>query len=843
LQLQGFQKILIHDLSKETFADMYAQTVSYGMFAARLNERSIGKEKFTRIKAAELIPQSNPFLRQFFHQIAGFDLDARICWVVDALADIFNCVSVEDILKEFEHSRKDPYIHFYETFLSAYDPKLKEKRGVYYTPFPAVQFIVQAVDDILQRDFGLSLGLADNKVDILEPALGTGTFLSAVIDKIYEKFAAQKGAWSAYCKEHLIPRLNGFEILMAPYAMAHFKLHMKLKETGYECTERLRVFLTNSLEQPATAIEELPFTPWLATEAREAGRIKQNVPVMVVMGNPPYSGESANRGCLEDLMADYKKEPSGDRLHEQNSKWLNDDYVKFIRYGQSLIEKNTDGVLAYINNHGFLDNPTFRGMRWELLRAFDTIYIFDLHGNVKKKESAPDGGKDENVFNIQQGVSINIFIKTGKKKDGELARVQHFDLYGMRELKYQFLLENTLATVKWQEVKPHSPQYFFVSKNLHKQMEYEKGFSINELFPVNSAGIVTARDAFSIQDTKKAIENTIKEFLQLDDETARARFNLGKDVRDWSVAGARRDLLRKQTADSAPPPYFDKNIVKISYRPFDIRWTYYTGRSKGFHCMPRGEVMQHFYKGDNIGLIAAKQCKDDFGVFVTKTIAGHKSCVAYDINTVFPLYLSPEANELDTAEKRRPNLNSEILQKITDCTTLCFTDEKSASAGTFCPIDVFDYIYAILHSPTYREKYREFLKIDFPRVPYPENAGQFFALAALGAKLRKIHLLEGVEPSQEIGMVQVDGSGEVEKVEYKADKVWINKTQYFDAVPPGVWNFYIGGYQPAQKWLKDRKGRVLDYKQLQHYQRILSALRLTGEVMAQIDEVAGEEEH
>jgi hypothetical protein len=454
-QLKSFRQYLIHDLPTKEFANIFAQTIAYGMFAARLNDRT--NSPFTRMKAAENIPKSNPFLKDFFRSIAAFELDERICWIVDALADLFNNVALEDLLKEFGKANQDPYIHFYEVFLTEFDPAQRKGRGVWYTPVPVVQFIVEAVDDVLKVEFNLQAGLADkskvtlpikqddgkskdiefHKVQILDPATGTGTFLAAVIDKIYEKFSNQKGMWDGYCTEHLIPRLNGFEILMASYAMAHFKLDMKLKETGYQwnTTNRLRVFLTNTLEDVPKSQLTLPFARWLETEAKEAGKIKRDVPVMVVLGNPPYSGESSNQ-TADDFLAEYKKEPvpnltqedKTDKLKERNAKWINDDYVKFIRFGQILVHKNKNGVLAYINNHSFLDNPTFRGMRFDLLRDFDKIYIVDLHGNAKKKETTPDGDKDENVFDIQQGVSINIFIKTEQSKKNEYAKVYHYDL-------------------------------------------------------------------------------------------------------------------------------------------------------------------------------------------------------------------------------------------------------------------------------------------------------------------------------------------------------------------------------------------------------------------------------
>lgn len=436
-QMMAFKEVLIHDISPKEFADAYAQTIAYGMFAARLHDPTL--PTFSRQEAAELIPKSNPFLRKLFNHIAGPDIDDRIKWIVDGLVEIFLACNVEEILKNYGKSTKmeDPIIHFYETFLSEYDPKLRKARGVWYTPQPVVNFIVRAVDHILKTEFDLPQGLADtsktkikveeqgreierevHKVQILDPATGTGTFLAETIKFIHKKFEGQQGIWSNYVETHLLPRLNGFELLMASYAMAHLKLDLLLTETGYTPTnnQRLRVYLTNSLEKYHNDTDTL-FASWLSTEANEANRIKRDTPVMCVIGNPPYSGESANKGnWIMERMEDYKKEPGGKtKLNERNPKWINDDYVKFLRYGQYYIEKNGSGILAFINPHGFLDNPTFRGMRWNLLQTFDKIYTIDLHGNAKKKETAPDGTPDENVFDIMQGVSINIFVKTGNK--------------------------------------------------------------------------------------------------------------------------------------------------------------------------------------------------------------------------------------------------------------------------------------------------------------------------------------------------------------------------------------------------------------------------------------------
>jgi hypothetical protein len=558
-QMIAFRQILIHDITPKGFADVYAQTIAYGMFAARLHDPTL--PTFSRNEAAELIPKSNPFLRKLFGYIAGPEIDDRIKWIVDSLVDIFLACNVEEILKNYGKQTKmeNPIIHFYETFLSEYDPALRKARGVWYTPHPVVSFQVRAIDEILKTEFNLPQGIADNskikikvnvqgnmveqevhRVQMLDPATGTGTYIAEVITLIYQRFKGQEGIWSNYVENHLLPRLIGFELLMASYAMAHLQIDLLLKETGYQPTreQRLKIFLTNSLEESHPDTGTL-FANWLSAEANEANRIKRDSPVMVVMGNPPYSGESANKGeWIMDLMEDYKKEPGGkEKLKERNPKWINDDYVKFIRYGQHFIEKNGSGILAFINPHGFLDNPTFRGMRWNLLKTYDKIYTIDLHGNSKKKETALDGSPDVNVFDIMQGVSINLFIKTGKKKPNELGKVFHFDLYGKREMKYDFLNENSLKTIPYKELTIVAPNYFFVNKAFDLKECFEKGFLLNELFILNNVGIVTANDSILIKDNREALIDSISENYS---------FKLDFDA-----------------------------IQKISYRPFDNKVIYY----------------------------------------------------------------------------------------------------------------------------------------------------------------------------------------------------------------------------------------------------------------------------
>lgn len=801
-QLDAFRKVLINDLTPQGFADIYAQTVAYGMFAARLHDNT--PDNFSRQEAANLIPKTNPFLRNIFQQIAGYDLDERIAWIVDDLINVFLATDVQKVMKNYSQKgiHRDPMIHFYEDFLKAYNPSLRKLKGVWYTPQPVVQFIVRAVDEILQRDFELSEGLADyskfvhevvneqyekgekkfkgksssptikqemHRVQILDPATGTGTFLAEVVNQIFDKFNGMQGMWQGYVNDHLLPRLHGFELLMASYAVAHLKLDMLLQQTGFnhaENSRRLKIYLTNSLEEVHPDTGTL-WAQWLSDEASAANRIKRDCPVMVMIGNPPYSGESQNKGeWIMRLLEDYKKEPGGKmRLNERNPKWINDDYVKFIRLAQNYVERNKCGIIGFINPHGFLDNPTFRGMRWNLLSTFDKIYTINLHGNYKKKEVCPDGSPDENVFDIQQGVSINLFIKTGEKKASELGKVYYYDLYGKREEKYDFLTNTPFSEVKYQELQPVAPMYFFVPKNFGLMDEYEKGVSISSLFSLGSMGITTGHD---------------KEMVSL--QSFKSDYNF-----------------------------------QYSYRPFDIRWINYDVKQ-----ITRANVMNNLKK-PNIALCLIKVNSSSDGLFKVLMSAGltDKTILSSKDNAnVFPLYLyTKEFGE----EKKNPNLKKEEWQKFND-----------AVGKETTPEEILAYIYAVLHSLSYRERYKEFLKVDFPRIPLPKTAKEFNRLTAIGQQLIDLHLMNNTQSWKCTTTFPEVGSQQVDFQKWKDGQVWINDKQYFGNVPESVWEFYIGGYQPAQKWLKDRKGHILSFDEIKHYLHIIHALEETMKLMKEI---------
>ncbi|MCL5103729.1 MAG: N-6 DNA methylase [Armatimonadetes bacterium] len=857
-QMEGFRLSLLPDLTEEQFADMYAQTICYGLFAAKCSTSDGGR--FNRLQAADDLPKTNPFLRKMSQQIWGYDLDDRLVWAVEDLVQLLARADMEAILRDFG---KDPVVHFYETFLAEYDPKMREARGVYYTPEPVVSYIVRSVDHILRTDFGLPDGLADcskvriptsdgegvHKVQILDPATGTGTFLHGVIDRIHESHTGNQGMWSAYVREHLLPRVFGFELLMAPYAVAHMKLGLQLQNTGYDfrAAERLEVYLTNTLEEAFRAVGPNLFAQQIVEEANSASKVKRDTPVMVVLGNPPYSGHSANRSwVMEDkkrvptfigkLIRDYY-EVDGAPLGEKNPKWLQDDYVKFIRFAQWRIDRTGHGVLAFITNHGYLDNPTFRGMRQSLMKSFDDIYILDLHGNSKKKEKAPDGGEDKNVFDIQQGVAIGIFVKRADAGNRP-AKVKHAHLWGPREKKYEWLGEKNVARTDWTELTPSASSYMFVPQDDDLRSEYEAGCKVSEAVRLCSLGLNSHRDHFAVDFDRNVLINRVERFLDAaTDAECYDRFGLTRNS-DWSVEQS-RNCLRST-------PGWRGDVIKCLYRPFDFR---YCLLSECVMDRPRLDLNCHA-KQQNCSLVITRQTREPFAALMTDVVCGqHKIVAAYDGSYIVPLYLYPtvgrtaslfdEDGPSDAPGDRKLNLSTEFIADFSSKLGLTFIPDGKGDRGkTFGPEDVFSYMYAVFHSPTYRTRYAEFLKIDFPRLPLTSSPALFRELCALGNELVGLHLMEkrGTKPPG----YPIKGDNIMENVRYvdlAPGRVWINNTQYFDGVPPEVWNFHVGGYQVCRKWLIDRKGRTLTYDDLSHYQGIVAALGDTIRIMGRIDEV------
>ncbi|CAM3512240.1 type ISP restriction/modification enzyme [Deinococcus frigens] len=901
--LDSFRKTILPGLTHEDFADMYAQTLAYGLFAARVQHaRTPGKTLFTRRDAAHNIPKTNPLLQKLFYTLTGPELDEEpYVTLVDDLAGLLAHAAIDQILAEFgtQVREEDPIVHFYETFLAQYNPRLREQRGVYYTPTPVVDYIVRSVDALLKRDFGLSDGLGDTqkttvttsdasgqprqfsapRLLITDPATGTGTFPYQIIKLLRERYAAGEnaGQWPAYVREHLIHALYGFELMMAPYAIAHLKLSMELggldlpDDTAEEQEERqalsvnlkrrLNVYLTNTLEDPQNEIQQLsgPFRA-ISDEAQAAGKIKADYPIMVVLGNPPYSGNSANKNeWIDDLLKGIRRdaggkemkgrriegnyyEVDGQPLGERNPKWLQDDYVKFIRWAQWRVEQTGAGIVAFITPHGYLNNPTFRGMRQSLSRTFDDIYVLDLHGNANKKEKAPDGSKDENVFDIRTGVAIGLFVRKPGATGPRTGQIHRADLWGEREGKYGWLAEQDVMTANYAELKPSKPMYLWV-----EERQTPLGTSIAEIFGAASAGIATARDDFVVAIDSNGYLEKILEFSKMDIEVAREKFELGKDSRDWQVKLAQSDVQGAA---------HHLEITEYNYRPFDTRYTIFTGNTRGIMCMPRPETSRNM-RHPNIALLANRAVEDSScgfnHVFVTDKITDLHSLSLKEANYFFPLYLYPPPSEglglhaydfpVD-AKGRTPNLSKAFIEALSAAIELQFAPdgETGGDKTQYTPEDVFHYIYAVLHSPSYRTRYADFLRSDFPRVPLPDTAARFRALAALGAELAGLHLLK---TAPKLGGFPKAGDNEVVKgyprftppeTGESVGKVMISPHQWFTGVPPEVWAFRVGGYQVAEKWLKDRRGRVLSFEDVQHYQRTLGALAGTLGLMARVDE-------
>ncbi len=829
----AFHQYLISGLTEADFADLYSQTVTYGLFAARTRSTN----GFNRKLAYDNIPRTIGILKDVFRFISQEDLPEKMEWIIDDISEVLAKTKVNEILHKFyeEGKGKDPIIHFYETFLAEFDPKTRERRGVYYTPEPVVSYIVRSLHKILKDEFGRKDGFADNSVTVLDPAAGTLTFLAEAAKLAVKEFVEKygEGGKQKLIKEHILKNFYAFELMMAPYAIGHLKMGFLLEELGYKLTkdDRFKLYLTNTLEMEELTQTELPGMASLSEESRLAGKVKKDQPILVILGNPPYSGHSSNVG--EWISKEIKEyfQIDGKPLGEKNPKWLQDDYVKFIRFAQWKVDEAGEGVIGLITNHSYLDNPTFRGMRQSLMKSFDEIYILDLHGNSLKKEECPDGSDDKNVFDIRQGVAIVLFIRRQNSKAG--CKVYHSDVWGLRDAKYDWLEKKDKGTTEWKKIIPKSNAYLFVPRDDRLFKLYEKFLNVIDVFSSNNIGLFTARDKLTIGWTKEETWLTTSSFAKMDVELARLSFGLGKDVKDWKVVLAQKDL-----SDSG----LDKKmIVPILYRPFDVKYTYYTGRSRGFHCRPRFNIMRHMLK-KNVGLCIGRAGQVVGGqkpwnvVYVSENIV--------DLNLfyrggelLFPLYIYPDSDKHDlfsskeNKQKKQTNLSPKVVVGL-----------KKQFKKAPKPEQILYYVYSVLYSNTYRTKYSGFLKIDFPRVPFTKNYELFLKMSELGKTLVNLHLLKLV--SRPISKFPIKGDALVEKLKYeeKEERVYINNEQYFDSVANEVWEYQIGGYQVCHKWLKDRKKRKLSLEDIKHYCNIVTALKETIEIQKEIDKLYPEVE-
>ena len=817
---QAFQQYLIAGLTREDFADMYAQTVTYGLFAASTRHNG----GFTRKAAFDNIPATIGILRDVFRFISLEEPSEQLSWIIDDISEVLSVANVKKLLHRYfvEGRGSDPVVHFYETFLAQYDPNEREQRGVYYTPEDVVGYIVRSLNLILKQYFEKADGFACQNVTVLDPAAGTLTFLAETAKTAVNEFSVNYGSGGKdqLIKNHILKNFYAFELMMAPYAVGHLKMGFLLEELGYELhkDDRFKLYLTNTLELEDLAQSALPGMSSLSEESHSAGKVKKEQPILVVLGNPPYSGHSANKGkwISKEIREYYKVD--GKDLGEKNPKWLQDDYVKFIRFAQWKIDQAGEGVLGFITNHSYLDNPTFRGMRQSLMNSFDHIYILDLHGNSKKKEKCPDGSKDQNVFDIQQGVAIIIAVK----KPGLEKKISHADLWGLREDKYTWLKTHYIDNTTWKRISPKSEFYFFVHRDERQLSRYGQLPKLTEIFPVNSVGIVTSRDKFAIDADKEELKRRIRMFRDgnLSDEMIKKAFDL-KDKANWKVKEARKRIRNEED--------WEKSVLSILYRPFDTQWIFYHDaviertRKEIMHnmmhentslCIGRAGQVVGLEQPWNVAFCA--ETVEDFNLFYRGG------------NVNFPLYLYPAEDLYNGGEKyqRDVNIDKSLLDKLAKT-----YGRKSSPETILC------YIYAVLYCNVYRNRYAEFLKSDFPRIPFTADPGLFSKMARYGGNLIELHLLKSKKLEKSAIKFHGRGDRRIDKPEYDSEKklVKINPKQYFGSLSDKIWQYQIGGYQVMDKWLKDRKGKCLGLKDIKHYCKMATALKETVAAQKKID--------
>ena len=869
----AIKEALIHDLSTDDFVDMYAQTISYGLLTARIS-RPAG---LVADNLADMVPVTNPFLKDMletFLKVGGrkgkIDFDEL---GVNEVVQLLRDADMEAVLRDFgdRNPQEDPVIHFYELFLKEYDAKKRMQRGVFYTPRPVVSFIVRSVHETLQKEFGIEDGLADtitwgdmarrNKaltipqgtspnhpfVQILDPATGTGTFLVEAIDVIQKTMEGRwkkqghmplefQRMWNEYVPKHLLPRLHGFELMMAPYAIAHMKIGLKLYETGYEfkSSERAQVYLTNTLEEPKDFSDRFEFdVPALAHEARAANTVKLSSVDTVVIGNPPYSKLSQNRNkWIDSLMEVFKVSIKNEEVQRQA---LSDDYVKFLCYASHRLSRSGVGVLGMITNNGYLDGPLFRDMRSHLVEQFNGLSILNLNGDSRKRASDQ---VDENVFDIQQGVAVFIGAGTASRDD---QRTFYGSQTGLRNTKFAFLISQSARQACATPISPSPEQYYLLPRESSLPKEWQFATPITEIFaggtragrmlPFNGAALATRHDEFAIAYTKSELVEKIRTFLdkKLSREDVEGRFRL------CTSSHFDFDRARRVKEDQAV-----ESIRPILYRPFDSCWVVYHPLLIG---EPRPDVMHHLLH-KNLALLTTRRVtgRPYDNVFVTDGLVEYKAAT-HDRNTqVFPLYLY--RNEIRDGAAllwgnegkggRRPNLSDGLFSTL--------SKQYGSRSGELDPDAILSYIYAVLYSPSYRLRYAAQLGEDYARVLWPHDRELWLKLSELGGNLIALHLLKSPKLDEIANIYSGPLRPEVEKVSYARKTVWLDKEQTcgFKGVPEAVWEFHIGGYQVCEKWLKDRKGRTLSKGDIDHYNKIVVALSDTIRLMKKIDEVIDE---
>ncbi len=829
---ETFKSFVFHELTIEEFADAFAQNLAYGLFLATLNADN---QSVNLYNAKKFIPTSFELIRELVNFLDELDNDEyrETRWIVEEILTIMNNLDLRAIHESLSFTKKnkskdtdnitikDPYVYFYEDFLASYDKKLRKSKGVYYTPPPVVNFIVRTIDDILKNTFKIKDGLADrSKVTVLDFATGTGTFLVEVLQKIFENLPKDSGKKDLLIKEHILKNIFGFEYLIAPYTIAHLKLSQFLKDNDYELKtkDRLQIFLTNTLS-PIDLQQKIPLLPALTEESKQAQEVKDKS-ILVITGNPPYSKKSKNNDPWIVNLVDAYKYVDGKRSKERQN-WYRDDYIKFIRFAQDKMDKADEGIVGIITNHSFLNNVTMPGMRQSLLKSFDQIYVVNLNGSAKTESKLPEGfNKDENVFDIEQGVAMSFLIK----RKGLAKKVFYTDFWGTRKEKYLSCLEEDIDSIEWTEISPSTPDYYLIPRDEQYKVEYDKFYSVTDIFKIYSLPLMSGRDHVTIKHNRKEIKNVLKIFQEKSETEIREVLSTGDDSRDWKISKAKADIIKTGASDTF--------VKEIAYRLFDSRFTYYTGNAKGYHASPQFKVCKNLLF-ENIGLLLPRQIsKNEFKhVFCTKLIPEMCaiSTATKEQNQLFPLYLYPDATLANTQQnvKKEENFTIEFRSYI----------DKKYDVG-IAPEQILGYVYGVLHSETYRNKYSQFLKEKFARIPFTSNKEQFQKISNLGTELIGVHLLEA-EADLGLGDFIGKGSNIVESIifveEKKVGKIFVNKTQYFNNVSKEIWELQIGGYQVIDKFLKERKARELSIDEVEKVTLIINALAFTIDQMKKIE--------
>lgn len=814
---------LMSSLTVNEFADTYAQTIAYGLFMAKLNIRG----ELTRGEVIlRGIPNSLEVVQKTFSYIAGTDLPKYLEWIVDDAIKVLNNVNVDDIFRD--GNGEDPFIYFYEEFLAKYDERLRRSKGVYYTPLQVVNFIVNSVNLILRNKFNKRF--FDENLRILDPAVGTGTFIAQIVNTVRNETRLNSGnqtnlLFETYLHDRLIKNLYGFEILIAPYLVSHIKLSTILRQmnVALDEDERFQFFLTNTLDLMRKKEESrLPIEIVLDKESEEADKIKKESDIFVVLGNPPYESKG-DETYIQELLKDYLQGLGVE--NEVKKGVIQDEYVKFIRFAQNKIEQSGRGIVAFITNYSYLDGIVHRRMRQCLMETFDEIYILNLHGSTRRNEP------DENVFDIQQGVCIGIFVKlnnNGRHK-AEECNVYHYSTLKdskilEREHKYNFLNNNTVENIEWTKLHPEESNYFFTPRELRLKEEYESYPKLDEIFDVFTSGVETHKDKVALAFTPERIEERIQNFLELDENTLRKKYDL-RDSSEWPLSKVMKDLKEDFGTLNEDFEKIKENRIKpIYYKPFDIRWTYFYNKSKSFIARPRYDIMKHMILGENIALCTSRQVFNEFDTaFVTPIPICARFFAAQRTNKtyMFPLYTYTE--DRDTGGFIvSPNIKKEFLDFI--------EEEYNAT-----PEEFMYYIYAILHDSRYRETYTDFLKDDYPRIPLFFKK-VFEEFKEIGRELVELHLMRkrfGATPKI------VGSSRKIKKVNYDGEneRIHINETSYLDSIPKNVWEFIIGGCQVLDTYLKYRKGRELSISELEHIYEVVEIIKETIRLQNKLKEI------